>query len=144
VLRAFDGANRQRYVLVRSASSRVKRQAGDQGKRAAFEPMPLDQDRVSPQASVGPRVVIAPAIGLSRRWLDENPTAAKAQRKAAVLLHVINSIAAAFNDEKRYVVLYLNTEQPELHNDTPADLLKKGKLESLASYIDEVVAMRPD
>ena len=90
-----------------------------------------------------PMTVVAPALGFKPRWLNENPTAASSQRKASLLLHTMNAIAGALGNKKS-VILYLNTEQPDFKGETPADQLKKGRLEYLAGYIDEVVTLRPD
>jgi hypothetical protein len=91
-----------------------------------------------------PMTTIAPALGFRPRWLNKNPTAANAQRKAALLLQTINAIAGAFGGDKKYAVIYMKTGQPDFKGETPADQLKKGHLEYLAGYIGEVVTMRPD
>lgn len=90
-----------------------------------------------------PMTVVAPALGFKPRWLNENPTAANAQRKASLLLHTVNTIASALGNKKS-VILYLNTEQPDFNGETPADQLKKARLAYLAGYIDELVTLRPD
>jgi len=90
-----------------------------------------------------PMAVIAPALGFKPRWLNENPTAAKAQRNASLLLRTINAIAYALGSTQS-AIRYLNTEQPDFKGETPADQLRRGRLEYLAGYIDELVTLRPD
>src|ERR1700678_3510320 len=91
-----------------------------------------------------PMRAIAPALGFKPRWLNENPTAANAQRRATLLLHTINEIAGVFGGEKKYAVIYMNTEQPDFKGETPADQLRKGRLDYLAAYVGELASVRPD
>jgi len=91
-----------------------------------------------------PMTTIAPALGFKPRWLNENPTAANAQRRATLLLHTINEIAGVFGGDKKYAVIYMNTEQPDFKGETPADQLKNGRLDYLAAYVGELASIRPD
>ena len=90
-----------------------------------------------------PMAVIAPALGFKPQWLNDNPTAANAQRNASLLLDTINAIAYALGGTQS-AIHYLNTKQPDFKDETPADQLRQGRLEYLAGYIDELVTLRPD
>lgn len=90
-----------------------------------------------------PLSTIAPALAFKVRWLSENPTAQNAQPKAVLLLNAANELAGALGG-KKYVVLYLKTAQPDFSGETPADQLKKGRLEFFCGYVDEVVTLRRD
>jgi hypothetical protein len=99
--------------------------------------------RTLAQALDLPMTTIAPALGLSPRWLNENPTGTKVQPKAVMLLEIANELAAALGG-KKYVVLYLKSAQPDFNGETPADQLKDGRLAFLRGYVNEVVTLRPD
>jgi hypothetical protein len=86
---------------------------------------------------------VAPALGLSVRWLNENPTGSKVQPKASVLLAIVNELALALGGRK-YVVLYMKSPQPDFNGETPADQLKNGRLDYLGGYVNEVATLRPD
>lgn len=86
---------------------------------------------------------IAPALGFKSRWLNENPTAQNVQPKAMMLLEMANELAVILG-EKKYVPLYLRTEQPDFDNETPADQLKKGRLAFLCGFVNDIYTLRPD
>ncbi len=90
-----------------------------------------------------PMTTIAPALGFKPRWLNENPTGQNVQPKAVMLLETANELAAALGG-KKYVVLYLKTVQPDFKGETAADQLRKGRLNFLRGYVNEVVTLRPD
>ena len=90
-----------------------------------------------------PMTTIAPALGLKPRVLNENPTGKSFQSKAIILLDMANELASLLGD-KKYVVLYLKTAQPDFKDETPADQLKEGRLQFLRSYVNDAITMKPD
>jgi hypothetical protein len=90
-----------------------------------------------------PMTTIAPALDLKPRWLNQNPTGQTFQGKAIMLLELVNELASVLGG-KKYVALYLKTAQPDFAGATPADQLKKGRLQYLRTYVNDVVTMRPD
>ena len=88
-----------------------------------------------------PMTTLAPWLGFKVRWLNANPTAANAQERAAVVLLIANTIATEVGD-KKYVPVFMRTRQPGLKNDTPAEQLRKGRLDYLAAFVGQ--ALYPD
>ena len=84
---------------------------------------------------------LAPWLGFKVRWLNANPTAANAQERAAVVLLIANTIATEVGD-KKYVPVFMRTRQPGLKNETPAEQLRKGRLDYLAAFVGQ--ALYPD
>ena len=99
--------------------------------------------RLLAQALDLPMTTIAPALALKPRWLNANPTGQSFQPKAVILLELVNELATVLGG-KKYVVLYLKTEQPDFADETPAEQLKKGRLQFLRSYVHDVATQRPD
>lgn len=90
-----------------------------------------------------PMTTIAPALGLKSRVLNDNPTGKSFQSKAIVLLDMANELASLLGG-KKYVVLYLKTAQPDFDGETPADQIKKGRLQFMRSYVNDAITMKPD
>jgi hypothetical protein len=90
-----------------------------------------------------PMSTIAPALGLKPRTVNDNPTGASLQPKAAVLLAMANDLAIELG-EKRFVVLYLKSPRPEFKGKAAADLLREGKLTSAAVAVRNMVYGVPD
>ena len=90
-----------------------------------------------------PMTTIAPALGLKPRVLNGNPSGKSFQSKAIILLDMANELAQLLGG-KKYVVLYLKTAQPDFKDETPADQLKKGRLQFMRTYVNDAITMKPD
>jgi len=90
-----------------------------------------------------PMTTIAPALGLKPRVLNDNPAGKSFQSNAIILLDMANELAVLLGG-KKYVVLYLKTGQPDFKDETPADQLKKGRLQFMRSYVNDAITMKPD
>src|SRR5665213_336623 len=82
-----------------------------------------------------PMTTLAPALGLTRRALDMNPTAAKAQPNARRLLTAMNELARNLT-EKRYAIFWLKTPYAAFGGHTAADWLKEGDLIGVCAHIN--------
>ena len=90
-----------------------------------------------------PMATIAPALGLSVRALNANPTSFKAQAKAAKLLAAMNELAVNLL-AKRYAILWLKTPQTAFGNRTAADWLHEGDLDTVCAEIRSFIMNEPD
>lgn len=90
-----------------------------------------------------PMTTIAPALGLTRRALDINPTAPKAQPNARRLLIAMNELACNLTD-KRYALFWLKTPYTPFGGKTAADWLKEGDLDSVCDEIHRIIVNQPD
>lgn len=90
-----------------------------------------------------PITTIAPALGLTRRALDINPTAPKGQPNARRLLAAMNELAVNFTD-KRYALFWLKTPYSAFGGETAADWLERGDLNGVCALINRLVRQQPD
>jgi len=90
-----------------------------------------------------PLATIAPALGLTQRALNLNPTSAKAQRNAARLLTSMNELARSLLD-KRYAIFWLKTPTDVFGGRSAADWLKDGDLNGVCTHISRLVLRQPD
>jgi uncharacterized protein (DUF2384 family) len=90
-----------------------------------------------------PLATLAPAFGLTRRALDVNPTAPKAQVRARRFLMMMNELAVNLT-QKRYALFWLKTPCTEFGRRTPADWLKDGDLDGVCAAIGRLVVNQPD
>ena len=90
-----------------------------------------------------PLATIAPAIGVTQRALNVNPTSVKAQRNAARLLTAMNELARSLL-EKRYAIFWLKTPSDVFGGRSPADWLKDGDLNGVCTHINRLVRRQPD
>jgi len=90
-----------------------------------------------------PIAVIAPALGVTPRALNANPTSFKAQSKAAKLLAVMNELALNLT-EKRYAIFWLKTPYPAFGGNTAADWLRAGDLDGVCREIRSSIMNEPD
>lgn len=90
-----------------------------------------------------PLATLAPALGLTRRALDVNPTAPKAQVRARRFLMTMNELAVNLT-QKRYALFWLKTPRTEFGRRSPADWLKDGDLDGVCAAIGRLVVNQPD
>lgn len=86
---------------------------------------------------------LAPALGLTVRALNANPTSFKAQAKAAKLLAAVNELALNLI-EKHYAILWLKTPQAGLGNRSAADWLREGDVDGVSGEIHSFMMNEPD
>jgi hypothetical protein len=115
--------------------------------RGAFEPAITAEGRVDIKVLAKlldlPLATLAPALGLSRRALDIDPTAAKAQTNARRFLTAMNELAANLTD-KRFALFWLKTPYKTFGGRTAADWLKDGDLDGVCAAIDRLVVNQPE
>ena len=90
-----------------------------------------------------PLATIAPALGLTQRALNLNPTSAKVQANAARLLTAMNGLARSLS-EKRYAIFWLKTPYDVFGGHSAADWLKDGDLNGVCTHINRLVLRQPD
>ena len=90
-----------------------------------------------------PLSTMAPALGLTTRAIALDPTALKAQPRAAQLLMAMNELALHLT-ERRYAVSWLKTPNRTFGNQSAADWLKEGDLDGVCGHIGRLVVGQPD
>jgi hypothetical protein len=90
-----------------------------------------------------PLATIAPALGLTQRALNLDPTSPKVQPNAVRLLTAMNELARSLT-EKRYAIFWLKTPCDAFGGHTAADWLKDGDLSGVCTYINRLVVRQPD
>lgn len=115
--------------------------------RGAFDPAITDDGRVNAKVLAQlldlPLAAVAPALGTSRRALEVNPTAPKAQANARRLLTAMNELATNLTD-KRYALFWLKTPYEAFAGKTAADWLKDGDLDGVCTAINRLIVNQPD
>jgi hypothetical protein len=116
-------------------------------KPGAFDRAMTDDGRVDAKALAQlldlPMSTVAPALGLTHRALEINPTAPKAQPAARRLLTAMNELALNLT-EGRYAVSWLKTPYSAFGGQTAADWLTAGDLDGVCTHIDRLVRRQPD
>ncbi len=87
---------------------------------------------------------IAPALGKSARWLNENPTAPSIQAAALQLVDAMNALADSLGGLK-FANAWLKTPTDEFAKRSPAEVLQRepNGLEAVIGLIDAIVSGEP-